>query len=123
MLPVRGYGCVKVKKQKSHYEIMLWVILIAALIAWLSGGCASMPERGYFSVAEFDSRDPEQIVAATPSDTAVYLGSTTNEAKERSFTAWAALFDMIAKLKVRVRVLTLQWDKGNVKPSIVKIGG
>lgn len=82
-----------------------------------------MPERGYFSVAEFDSRDPEQITAAVPSDIAVYSQSSSNEAKERSFTAWAALFDMIAKLKVRVRVLTLQWDKGNVKLSTVKVGG
>lgn len=122
MLPVRGYGCVKVKTRKRSCEAVLWVILIATIITWLSG-CASIPERGYLSVAEFDSRDPEQISASVPSDIAVYSQNSSSDAKERSFTAWAALFDMIAKLKVRVRVFTLQWDNGNVKPSVVKIGG
>ena len=81
------------------------IIVAAALLA---GGCASTSP-GRYTTLEWDSRSPEQITAAAPMDTAVYTNAGGSAKDARGFDAWTALFDMISGLRVRIRLVTVEW--------------
>ena len=87
------------------------LIIIAAAI--MAGATAtSTLGGGQVSVIEWDSRSPEQIAASVPADTVVF--QKQGEAKggnivTRAFAEWKALFDMISGLRVRIRLVNIQW--------------
>jgi len=79
------------------------------LFLLLCCGCAS---NGRVNVVDFDSREESQIKAAQYEDGCVYGADRTDEQAEkgeRAFSAWAELFDMITKLKARIRVISVEW--------------
>lgn len=101
---------------------MTKMIAICAIstLCLISAGCLSTQEpkktgnlKGNFTLVEFDSRTAEQITAMAPVDLA-YASTNCNtcaegQAREEKSFSWVALYEMIAKLKVRIRILTVQW--------------
>lgn len=89
------------------WEPVLAVFVLGVVVTMiiLNVGCAS-PCR--FVGAEWDSRSPEQIVAATPGDAAVFEKATADKAESRAFTEWKALFDLISGLRVRLRFIVVE---------------
>lgn len=88
---------------------LLLVALLALLV--MCCGCASP---GRVSVLEWDSRDDAQI-RAQAADTAAFYGSSVpaaTEKAEKSATAWAAFLEIVSRLRVRVRVLSVEWAGG-----------
>lgn len=89
-------------------------LMTLAAILTLASGCASTSP-GRMTIAEWDSRSPEQITAMVPADTAVFENpgaakeETTKEAKAMPLEWWSALFDMISGIRVRIRIGTLEW--------------
>lgn len=92
-------------------KVVMMTATIAALILGLifSGGCAS---NGRVAVIDWDSRDAAQIEAAQYEDGCIYgdnCDDTQAKSSERAFSAWAELFNMIAAIKVRIRVISVEW--------------
>lgn len=97
------------------------VIAVSAILALclISAGCLSTDKeptrnlKGNFTLVEFDSRSAEQIMAMTPVDLAYTCTNAMTEAerqaREEKSLSWVALYEMIAKLKVRIRIFTVQW--------------
>ena len=104
LVVLAGLLAVLLCKNAGH----LCRIFCAVLLAVLLGGCASTVP-GRFTGVEWESRSPEQLTAAVPSDTAVYGNSASAKAEARPFTQWQALFDMISGLRVRIRICTAEW--------------
>ena len=88
--------------------------LYAAMAAMLlASGCATAP--GQLSIIEWDSRSKEQIEASTKADIAVYETQSAvvkEETSSRAFTEWKAFFDLISGIRVRIRVIWIQWGCG-----------
>lgn len=89
------------------------ILLIAALLA-LASGCRSTSP-GRITIAEWDSRSPEQITAMVPADTAVFENPGTakeepkDTAKGMTPSWWSGLFEMISGIRVRIRLGTCEW--------------
>ena len=85
-------------------------LLILTAVLTLASGCASTSP-GRMTIAEWDSRSPEQITAMVPADTAVFEnpGAAKSEEKAMPLEWWSALFDMVSGIRVRIRIGTLEW--------------
>ena len=96
------------RKTPGLWEPVLAVFVLGVIITMviLNAGCAS-PCR--FVGAEWDSRSPEQIVASTPGDSAVFeKAASSDKTESRAFTEWKALFDLISGLRVRLRLVVVE---------------
>ena len=83
-------------------------VFVLVLTVGLLGGCASAP--GRFTGVEWESRSAEQMTAAAATDTAVYNEAAAAKPVEaRPFSQWQALFDMISGLRVRIRIICVEW--------------
>lgn len=89
-------------------ERALAVAGVLALALLICAGCASP---GRVALAEWDSRDEAQIRACAAETEAFYGdGGGCGDTKDaRAFSAWAELFDMVTKLKVRLRLVSVEW--------------
>lgn len=88
-------------------ERALAVAGVVALALLICCGCASP---GRVALAEWDSRDEAQIRASAVETEAFYGDGGCGDAKDaRAFSAWAELFDMVTKLKVRLRLVSVEW--------------
>lgn len=88
-------------------ERALAVAGVLALALLICAGCASP---GRVALAEWDSRDEAQIRASAAEAEAFYGDGGCGDAKDaRAFSAWAELFDMVTKLKVRLRLVSVEW--------------
>ena len=82
------------------------IIVMAALA--LCGGCAT---NGRVSVVDWDSREASQIEAAQYEAGVIFDGGKEKKETQRAgFAAWQELFDMITKLRVRIRVISVEWS-------------
>lgn len=100
------------KSARGVVAAVVIATLIAGACAFLCGGCVSgAASRGRVSLVEWDSRDKDQLQAAAEL-TRAYYGDTQAPAPQesRSFTAWAALFDMISKLKIKLSLVLVEWQ-------------
>lgn len=89
--------------------IAIATLIVGALL--FSSGCCTAP--GRVALLEWDSRDADQV-AAEAKETAAFYGvqADTSKAEPRSVTAWVAFIEAISKLRVRLRVLSVEWNPG-----------
>lgn len=82
-------------------------LMAVAMVMALACGCAS---NGRVAVVDWDSREAAQIQAAQYEAGCIYGDEQQEQQTEKAgFSAWAELFDMITKLRVRIRVISVEW--------------
>lgn len=91
----------------------LIVLVVVLVILVFCGGCRSTSP-GRFTLGEWNSMSPEQMTAVTEADTALYESpgeSVVRDDKnvDKSFSAWTELAKIISGLRVRIRVLCIEW--------------
>lgn len=98
---------------------MVILTLATAACAMLSGCGTTQAARGKFALVEWDSRDKDQIATSAEEYRAFYGGAAPTNApaaQSRSFTAWAELFEMITKLKLKLSVIKIEWQADPAAP-------
>ena len=112
LIVLAGLLAVLLSRNAGHLTRIFGVAAVALL---LSGCKTSAPWR--FVVAEWDSRSPEQLAAATTADTAVFAPAETRAVGEPQprFTEWVALAKVIGEFRVRLRVLV--FERGRETPA------